>query len=85
MSTYVPDENALGNPGIFGFLKGAVSTVGKVLTGQTTIKIPRLPQPVVNVQLPPGAVPQLPPWALPVGIGLAAILILPRLMGGGRR
>ncbi len=84
MSMYVPDENALGNPGVFGFIKKAVSTVGSVLTGQKTIKIPAMPQPIVNVQLPPGAVPELPPWVIPVGLGVVALVVLPMLTGRRR-
>ena len=81
---YVPDEHALGNPGVFGFIKKAVSTVGKVLTGQTTVKLPTIPQPIVNIQAPVQT-PQLPPWVLPAAIGLAAVFVLAPMLKGGRR
>jgi hypothetical protein len=76
MSMYVQDEHVLGNPGVFGFIGKAIQTVGKVLTGQTTVKLPTVPTPQVNVELPPGSVPTLPSWAIPVGLGLVALLIL---------
>ena len=81
---YVQDDHALGNPGVFGFIKKAVQTVGKVLTGQTTVKLPTIPQPIVNIQAPVQT-PQMPPWLLPVGIGLAAVFVLMPMLTGGRR
>lgn len=81
---YVPDDKTLGNPGIFGFIGKAVTTVANVLTGKQTIKIPQVPAPTVNVQLPPGSVPQVPSWLLPVGIGVAALVLLPMLTRGRR-
>ncbi len=82
---YVPDDQALGNPGVFGFLKKAVSTVGKVLTGQQTIKLPT-PQVIVQSPAPQVQLPTMPPWLLPVGLGAVALLVLvPLLTRGGRR
>lgn len=86
---YVPDDKMLGNPGVFGFIKKAVQTVGKVLTGQTTVKIPTMPTPVVNVQLPQGSVPAFGKidFSNPLVIGgavLLAVLVLPKLLGGRR-
>lgn len=92
MSMYVQDEHVLGNPGVFGFIGKAVTTVGDVLTGKTPIKLPTLPssiQPQIIVQSPAPQVqlptlPAMPPWLLPVGLGLVAVLVLPKLLGGRR-
>ena len=81
---YVPDDHALGNPGVFGFIKKAAQTVGRVLTGQQTIKLPTIPQPIVNIQAPVQA-PQLPPWLLPVGLGVVALFVLVPMLTRGRR
>jgi hypothetical protein len=78
---YVQDENVLGNPGVFGFIGKAITTVGNVLTGKTPIKLPTLPtsiQPQIIVQSPAPQVqiPAMPPWLLPVGLGAVALFIL---------
>ena len=78
MSMYVQDEHVLGNPGVFGFIGKAIQTVGNVLTGKTSVKIPTLPtiSPTVQLEIPPGSIPTIPKWALPVGIGVVALLLL---------
>lgn len=85
---YVPDDKMLGNPGVIGFIKGAIQTVGDVLTGKRTVTLPKLPtsvQPQIIVQAPPNVqLPAVPPWLLPVGLGVVALVVLPRLMGGRR-
>jgi len=97
---YVPDDSVLGNPGVFGFISKAVKGVAKVVGGALGIQgVPKIsiPAPVITI-VPTQAAAQaaaqgavttalqrIPPWVLPAAaIGLAAILILPRLTGGRR-
>jgi hypothetical protein len=37
MSIYVPSDGTLGNPGVFGFIGTAITSVAKVLTGGAAI------------------------------------------------
>jgi len=63
---YVPDDMTLGNPGIFGFIGNAITTVVKAVTGQT---------PPIKVTIGPPATaiaPTKPATVLPAGFGLPA-------------
>jgi hypothetical protein len=73
---YVPDDVTLGNPGIFGFISKAVSTVAKALTGEGgAIKVTVGPPPT------PAAVPApMPQFTLPGGGGISMATI--GLIGG---
>lgn len=49
MSIYVPSDGTLGNPGVFGFIGTALTSVAKVLTGSTQIS-PKID--LSRIQLP---------------------------------
>lgn len=73
---YVPDDVTLGNPGIFGFIGKAISTVGKALTGEGgPIKVTVGPvQPAAPAPAP------MPQFTLPGGQGVSMATI--GLIGG---
>lgn len=82
---YVTDAQVLGDPGLFGFVKKAISTVGKILTGEQTVKLPPI-KPTIVVQQPQASLtaPAIPTWVWIAGAGLAAVAILPNLLGRRR-
>ncbi len=78
---YVPDDLTLGNPGIFGFIGKAVSTVGKALNLKVSVGPTPTPPP------PPAPMPQ---FSLPGGgpslatLGLIGGAIVLGMMFSGR-
>jgi len=83
---YVPDDMTLGNPGIFGFIGKAISTVVKAATGQTG--------PIKVSVGPPAAPPApMPQYQLPgqgvnmatIGLIGGALLLGAMFSGRGRR
>lgn len=92
---YVPDDVTLGNPGIFGFIGKAISTVGKALTGEGgAIKVTVGPVSDMGQLHPPTGPAPMPQFQLPGGgsinmatIGLigGALLLGAMFSGRGRR
>jgi hypothetical protein len=84
---YVPDDMTLGNPGIFGFIGKAITTVVNAATGKTgPIKVS------VGPPTPPPA--PMPQFQLPGGGGVSmatvgliggALLLGAMFSGRGRR
>jgi len=82
---YVPDDVTLGNPGIFGFIGKAISTVVNAATGKTgPIKVsvgpPTPPAPMPQYQLPGQGVSMAT-----VGLIGGALLLGAMFSGRGRR
>jgi len=85
---YVPDDAVLGNPGLFGFIGKAVSSVARVavgivkgVSGGGSVQIAP-PQVIIQSPAPQMQLPgSMPSWILPVaaiGGGLLLVVLMGR-------